>query len=254
MKIYHSVLIAGISLIFLTGFSQEFPSKFQITSQGSPQDSPTGGSLTCPDNSIFSQPSRNAGELPYAYTSDVNYSPYPSYLSRDDFWGLTAPISAVDFWGLTQYYSSYIYHNCTNEIPMTFKIIFYTSNSYGHLGTLVYQESFQLTGEYIDYAGASGYHFRANLSSPVNLSSGWISIQGTSTGTPTNCIFMWIDSATGNNNACMNNQNMYDNLAFCLSSSTGEEPSVPISPWALMLAIMLIGGSVAFRYLPGRFH
>ena len=241
-------MTAGVSLTLLTGFSQEFPSKLQITSQGSPQDSPTGGSMTCPDNSIFSQPSRNAYENPYAYTSDVNYSPYPSYLSRDDFWGLTAPISAVDFWGLTQYISSYIYHNCTNEIPMTFKIIFYTSNSYGNLGTQVYQESFQLTGEYIDYNGASGYHFRANLSSPVNLSAGWISIQGTSTGTPTNCIFMWIDSSTGNNNACMNNQNMYDNLAFCLSYSPAGGNPVPLSPWALVIPIILIGGVIAFRY------
>jgi hypothetical protein len=59
---------------------------------------------------------------------------------------------------------------------------------------------------------------------------------------------MWMDSSTGNRNANMNNQNMYDNLAFCLSRSPGGGQPVPLAPWTLILTIILIGGAIVFRY------
>jgi hypothetical protein len=90
----------------------------------------------------------------------------------------------------------------------------------------------------------------------VNLTSGWVSIQSTSS--PNNCIFNWLSSPEGNNNAMQYDDflgpspySLGVNLAFAL---TGKPPVVPVggeaypvskasilSPWiALVLTIAAV--------------
>jgi hypothetical protein len=131
---------------------------------------------------------------------------------------------------------------------MTFEIKFYQDNG-GAPGTVVYSDVLQITGLYTDddFAGYPSYYFVATLSNPVNLGSGWMSIQGISVSSPEDCWFLWQNSLVGDLNAIQNTTLLNDNLAFCFEPG-GEAPVVPLAPWALILAAVLIGGAVVFRY------
>jgi hypothetical protein len=83
---------------------------------------------------------------------------------------------------------------------------------------------------------------------PVTLLDGWVSITRVNPGD--GCTFGWLGDYTGNSAS----YSLYDNswvtsdgmLAFCLGG--GEIPETPVSNWALIIGVILIGTFVIIRF------
>ena len=175
---------------------------------------------TCSDGNIFSQPL--VGEKTFV-TSDGNIG----YVAADDFSGVTEPIVAVEWWGgnLNSHPS---WHACT-KLNTNFIITFYQPGTLP--GAVARQETVSATrsatGQYIFGNDGYGYSYkhRAELDTPLSLSSGWISITAIDSGI---CWFMWGDAGappvsgspyvqnTGSGWAINTDPDYQVDLAFCL--------------------------------------
>jgi hypothetical protein len=172
----------------------------------------------CHPDTLFGQPF--AGQTFYS-VSDLN----SQYIVADDFGNVTAPVNRIEWWGGEM---ECCWSGCSKTSP-EFVITFYRDDS--GPGAIEYQETVTATGiplsEHIlnqsDYGPAKKYI--ANLSSPVSLSSGWISIAAVDSG---DCLFLIADG--GGNPPSGSAFMRYDgsdwvegghdmDLAFCLSGS-----------------------------------
>jgi len=234
-------------MILLTGMAQQrVPSKISFRdAQGTVQRGPAAWEA-CPTTSIFSQ-SPNMPNDPFSAFTIDSFFPY---LVHENYTGVTQPIGIVHFWGLNLIYNSGFF-DCSGEDPMGFEIKFYQDNA-GLSGAVVYSEILTILRDVagLSYARYPLYHYKAVLSNPVNLPGGWISIQGVSTGSPENCVFLWMSSPIGDENAYQfsppnMNQISYD-LSLCFEAGTTSE--VPLAPWALIFGVALIAGSIFLRY------
>jgi hypothetical protein len=248
MKTITKLLVLTLSLVYLTGMAQQ-----QATSgisykngHGVVQKAPSAWEA-CPTTSFFSQPPVMPDGPWEAFTSDAFFP----YLVYENFTGITQPIGTVHFWGLNLLFDDG-WFDCSGEDPMTFEIKFYPDNA-GLPGAVLYTETLTIlrdaTG--LIYAGYPLYHYKAVLTTPVNLAAGWISIQGVSVGSPTNCDFLWMNSQVGDN--LMYQQDLAgglvpqaNNVSLCFEA--GNPNDVPLAPWALVLGAVLIAGSVFLRY------
>jgi hypothetical protein len=249
MKKLQKLLVLLLSLIMLSGMSQQQLTS-KITSngvQGSAQRGTTAFE-SCPPSSVFSQAPVLPDNINWsAYTSDDNS--LFTYLVYENFSGITQPITAVHFWGLKLYYAGG-WDICTGENSMVFNVKFYQDNA-GSPGALVDSESINIyednTG--LDYGLGYLYHYKAVPESPVNLSAGWISIQGTVSINPDDCVFLWMNSLTGDGSGIQSPTGpLNDNLSLCIEAGGGPVPETPIAPWALVIGIFLIAGSIMLRY------
>jgi hypothetical protein len=226
------------------------PSKFTSNGiQGSGQKAPTAYE-TCPPASVFSQSPYGPNDLWNAFTSDN--SPEAQYLCFENFSGITQPVTAVGFWGLNLMYDDGWYA-CNDESDMTFEVKFYQDNA-GSPGAEVYSESITVLGEEVaPYFLGSLLYYRVGMFTPVNLSAGWISIQGTSVGSPNNCLFLWMSSPTGDGSSYQADSGntmsqLYSNLSICIEADSELVPEVPVALWTLGIGLALIAGSVILRY------
>jgi hypothetical protein len=251
MKKLKGLLVLLLSLIMLSGMSQQQLTS-KITSngvQGSAQRGTTAFE-SCPPASVFSQAPTLPDDATWTgYTSDEN-SVF-TYLVYENFSGITQPITAVHFWGLKLSYAGG-WDVCTTENPMVFNVKFYQDNA-GSPGALVESASINILGDNtgLNYGYGSLYHYLAVLETPVSLSAGWISIQGTENGNPDNCIFVWMNSPIGDNTGLQAQPSMaplYDNLSLCIEAGSGPIPEIPLAPWAIGIGIFLIAGSIMLRY------
>jgi hypothetical protein len=249
MKKLQKLLVLLLSLIMLSGMSQQQLTS-KITSngvQGYVQRGPTAFE-SCPPASVFSQAPVFPDGPWSAYTSDDNS--LFTYLVYENFSGITQPITAVHFWGMKLYYAGGWYL-CAGENSMVFNVKFYQDNA-GSPGDLVDSQGINIyednTG--VDFGGYGYlYHYVAVLESPVNLQAGWISIQGTDSGNPDNCVFLWMNSLTGDGSGMQAPVGpIYDNLSLCIEAGGGPVPETPIAPWAMVIGIFLIAGSIILRY------
>jgi hypothetical protein len=249
MKKLKGFLVLLLSLIMLSGMSQQQGTS-KITSngvQGSAQRGLTAFE-SCPPVSVFSQAPTLPDGAWSAYTSDDN--PLFTYEVYENFSGITQPITAVHFWGLKLYWAGG-WDVCTGENSVVFNVKFYQDNA-GSPGALVESESINIyednTG--LDFGGNGYlYHYLAVLEFPVNLSAGWVSIQGTVSLNPDDCVFLWMNSPTGDGSGLQSPVGpVYDNLSLCIEAGGGPVPETPVSPWALAIGIFLIAGSIMLRY------
>jgi hypothetical protein len=133
---------------------------------------------------------------------------------------------------------------------MTFDIKFYQDNA-GNPGTEVASFTKTIsriaTGETI--AGYDIYNYHTELGSAVSLSEGWVSIEGVSTGAPSDCWFLWLETSNGTVNAKQFDGTTLNILGHPLSLCLGKyiPPSIPLAPWAIILGIGLIGGFLIIR-------
>jgi len=150
----------------------------------------------CPANTL-------AGQIPHlpaqSWTAGVSdlrgASPYGPVIRFESYAGANQPVCDIHFWGLSL---SYPWASC-NEDPMTFEIKFYP-DSLGYPGTpactYVRTISRQATG--LLYSVYPLYQWGTILDPCCTLTSGWVSIQGVSIGTPQDCWFLWMSSSVGN--------------------------------------------------------
>lgn len=240
-------LLAALMLVIflstsLLSISQEINSPLSTKKdEASISNNRTIGML-CPPNSIFGQ----AGDTPtLAYFSD-NGPLNNSQKMYDQFTGLVDDIEAIKFWGIL-----WNGGECYTGGPVSFEISFYNDNS-GNIGTL--EQSFSVTipptVTGLMVSGSSLLQFELNLPSPVSLSSGWVSIVRKN---PENspCVFAWANTVSGDDAFGWNElDGSYayitgDNLAFCLNA---DPLPIPISNWAILLGVLLIGIFMVVRY------
>jgi hypothetical protein len=147
---------------------------------------------------IFDQsPAGSQGDNPWTMmTSDAD----PVYLHAENFFGLTQDIGSIDFWGINWFHNGTSWQQVDTEDPMTFEIIFYDNDVNGLPGTALYTYNPTINrSTVVDSLFSSGpvYKYHYELQTPIALTDGWVSIQGTSIGTPDNAWFMWSTSPLG---------------------------------------------------------
>lgn len=198
-------------------------------------------SLDCSNNALFSQPPINANN---AYFSDES-TYWLDQRIYENFSGLVDPIGGVTFWGIMWDVS-----DCYSPGPENFDVTFYQDNS-GSVGSPVQSFSFSVTPVLTNgsVVGAVLLRYDLTLPSSVTLTSGWIMVYRENPQ-DSNCAFAWArtdngDDLTGFNqyDGPMNYQ--ADNVSFCL---TGVNELVPLSNWALFIALGLILGAAVIRF------
>ena len=185
-----------------------------------------GRGLLCPTGSLFSQNSHDTTDSWSAANSDMG--PAEQYKIYEDFSCVSGEICDVHWWGLTLAWNSG-FSNCTTENPMTFEITFYqdAGGTPGAQVGSIWSVSTTGVATGVLYAGYPSYEYSATLSPCVTgLSNGWISIQGTSIGTPTDCWFLWMSGFGANSHSYQWNGTaltdyLYDN-ALCLTGNYVE--------------------------------
>ena len=173
------------------------------------------------DSPVFDQsPAGNQGDNGWSMsTSDAA----PDYLHAENFWSLTEPIEAVEFWGINWYHDGTQWVQSDVEDPMDFEIKFYTDHA-SEYSPDIEVASFPLTlsrttVDTVTFSSGPVYRYWANLPTPVVLTDGWVSIQGTSVSTPDDPWFMWSTSPIGDlGNVSWNTSWGFDDvdLAFAL--------------------------------------
>jgi len=124
----------------------------------------------------------------------------PDYLHAENFSGLTQEIAAIDFWGINWYHNGSSWVQVATEDPMTFDIEFWTSDENGLPSVAQHIYTPTITREtVVDSLFSSGpvYKYHYELPEPISMSEGWVSIQGTSVGDPTDAWFLWSTSPIG---------------------------------------------------------
>jgi len=151
----------------------------------------------CPPGSIFDQIPHDPTAVWSAATSDAGFQP-ENYAVFENF-SVTGEICDIHWWGFSLEYNLGWYV-CSGE-AMAFDVIFYPDVG-GMPDTLnptcIYANATPImTNTGILYSGTYPlWRFDLVLNPCCNLTSGWVMIQGVSTGSP-DCRFLWISSPTG---------------------------------------------------------
>ena len=172
---------------------------------------------TCPANSLAGQRPAWPSESWTAGTSDLRAaSTYGPLLRYESFSGVTQPICDLHFWGLSLNYNNGWY--LCNEDPMTFDVKFYNDNN-GMPGTVACTYTLTLSRQAAGYNYGSYplWKWETTLNPCCTLSNGWLSIQGTSVGTPTDCWFLWMSSPSGNGSSLLLSGGVISTAAFDLN-------------------------------------
>ena len=127
-------------------------------------------------------------------TSDANSS--GPYSHADNFFDVVGTITGVSFTGLCLGYDAGFV--ASDEDPMTFDINFYADNA-GAIGNLVVTHEVTLDRVAIgqQFSGFDAFTWTGDLPAGVEMAEGWISIVGTSIGTPLDGWLMWGNSPDG---------------------------------------------------------
>jgi hypothetical protein len=204
------------------------------------------GEMECPPESLFGQPAINPCGGYFCDANDV----YQYTEVIEDYPALSGDIGKVTFW--VGFYDRISASDCTPGAPATdsYAISFYaidgTNPSYP--GALV--RSFTLSPTLVQNLGVSCFTvYRLEFTLPENIgpNAGWIGI-GRLTRTD-NCILMWDVIENGYQySGKQRHQGILEdtglNFPFCLG--TGQ--NVPISNWAIIVGVVLIGTFVFIRY------
>ena len=172
----------------------------------------------CPAQSLFGQTFQVPTDTNWVASTSDNGA-VGSILVFDNFVN-SGSINKISFWGINGYYVGETWYVCY-ESPMEFQIRFFIDNngvpdtevasynvsSIGNQTGLIYRGAFEL------------YQYFVDLPEPVELTEGWISIQGLD-GNP-ECWFEWMSSDDGYDGSSLQWDGSSLNLArtdraFCL--------------------------------------
>lgn len=231
MKKIKSTLVLLMALSLITVTAQEIP--MYVKAPGSMN---RDAEYACLPNSLFSQlPSTLLG----VWFGDDAYG----YSSIADDYTVSGPFSAMRFWGNN-------YGGCTAGNSQTFIIKFYERNTGNPAIPGPEVNSFNLTviPQPINLLYNEDYQVDVIFPSQVNLLDGWVSLTRVNPGD--GCNFGWYGNNGGNSVSFYNAEQIWQSsegiLAFCIG---GEGvPETPVSNWALIIGIIMIGTFVIFRF------
>ena len=212
--------------IVVDGYGPSDCGTYDLTVVGVPCPPPPPPPLPCPAKTIYGQSPHSPNDGWTAGVSDLRTgSGLGTLLRYDNFSGVNGPIMDLHWWGLSL---AYPWAAC-DEDPMTFLIHFY-QDAAGMPGTVVSTYTVTVNRMTTDslYAGFPLYEWGTTLVPAVNLSNGWVSIQGTSVGTPVDCWFLWMSSAFGDGTSLLEDDTglitteLFD-LSLCLTGIEEEE-------------------------------
>jgi len=184
--------------------------------------------LVCPEESFFS----------YPVDIDNAYTAYPSELMEGTPYkiyqkviGLTENVGKITFWGLP---ITCCYSYCSGEDPVNFLVEFWEDGSTPGANLA----SFLVTANVIYVGDLWGYYpmYEYTVEFPnVDMTTGWISIEGQVAGSGTDCTFFWVLAQTNYGTTLQWNGSYYDDItsyynvsmSLCLSSG-------PAAGWLTM--------------------
>jgi hypothetical protein len=228
MKKIKFLILLSLVFTLMTAWAQNSPAS--VKAKGTFN---RDAEYACPENSLFSQlPS----PLVTAWYGDDNY---PFTRAGDDY-TVTKPFTTMRFWGVND--------GCIPGTSGTFIIKFYERNVSNPNIPGPEVSSFTLTATQQPISFFYGNDFQADVTFPsaITLLDGWVSLTRVNPGD--GCDFAWWGAIGGNSVSYYEVENFWSpqggQLAFCLGG--GEK--TPVSNWALILGIVLIGTFVFIRY------
>jgi hypothetical protein len=230
MKTIKMLLLLPLMLPVLTITAQKLPA----FAQGSGTVNKDAG-FACLPNSLYSQlPS----PLETGWFGDDGYG-----VSRiaDDY-TVTGSFSTMRFWGSN-------YPGCPIGATQDFIIKFYQRNPDDPAipGTEVNSFSLTVVPQPISLFYNPDYQIDVTFPSSVSLLDGWVSLTRANPGD--GCTFLWYGNFTGNSASYYTDSFWSPSggqLAFCIGG--GEVPQTPVSNWALIIGVILIGTFVIVRF------
>ena len=216
----------------------------------------------CPDNTLYGQRPHMPDDPWTGAVSDLRTgSGYSELIRYESFSGVNEPICDIHWWSFIRVYD-FGWQEC-DENPMSFEIKFYPGVAGADLPDVdnpVCTYDVTLTAEVtgLDYYGRALYYWSTTLEPCCSISDGWVSIQGTSVSSPTDCWFLWMSSPDGDGTSLLYNYEppgSWTTEGFDLSICLTEEEELdlgdlhtpcnyPSLPWASM-------GHPAGNYNPG---
>ena len=228
------IIITLFALMLGFGLMAQTQVPWMITNDNQNQMYGAGNEFSCTGDAFFGQdPNTSSG-----HTSDIKLN----YRVYDNFSGITSDIATIDWWGITSDYNG-SWNSCT-ENPKSFEISFY-QDAAGAPGALVYSFTVSVTGQSTGQTLANYPINKYSADLPVavtGLTNGWVSIYGNPSGS---CSFLWEESDTGDDIAYQNGSMIGTDLSFCLYE---QQPSIPLSNWALAIGLLLISGFIVVRF------
>jgi hypothetical protein len=190
----------------------------------------------CVPNSLYSQ---LPAPLATGWFADDGYG----FTRAADDYTVTGPFSTMRFWGSN-------YDGCPIGATQDFIIKFYQRNAGDPTipGAEAYSFSLTAVPQPISLFYNPDYQIDVTFPSSVTLLDGWVSV--TRVNPNDQCVFIWYGSIGGNAASYYLPNNAWEiqgaALAFCLGG--GELPETPLSNWALIIGIILIGTFVIIRF------
>ncbi len=179
----------------------------------------------CPPNTMFGQRPHGPDDAWWAYTSDQSLD----WVTYENFSAVNENISMICWWGLTWLWSDG-WSLCQKDVDY---IINFFADAAGEPGYLVASRVVHptptSTGIFLDSeAGQSPlWYFEAAIHPGVDLSEGWISIEGSEDQSNPGCGFLWMSSAVGDGQCYQSGSLVDHDRALCLVySSEGEKGDV----------------------------
>ena len=221
-KLFLSILVGSL----LISFGYAGPAGLSSDGQKQvSQDVIATGPTTCPvENTLYGQEPVTPEDSWNAYTSAVFPNGEYIYLVTDDFPGIPDPICDIHWWGLRLAWDSGWYE--CYEDPMPFYI-----NFWYHYTDSVPVCSYDLPVSVVDtgimYSDYYFFYFSVDLDPCCYMpNGGWLTLQSHG-----DCVFLWMISGEGNgmqhDGAGWND--LYSDLAFCLTGADGTEVEIPRS-------------------------
>lgn len=186
--------------------------------------------LICPPNTIYGQPGPIAGQDYYLITSDLYQSNWRAYDNIPDDIG---QVWGVSFWGCDSRYSGGRWIEC-DEDDMVFDVAFWTNGidnkPYQLINNFTISPARTATWAYITvnpHVFGTVYHYQAIFDEPMPVDGGWVSIQGVSQQSPTDCNFIWLAAVIPGDSCLSYSNGQWVNwdggaLSFCLLDSTAS--------------------------------
>lgn len=169
-------------------------------------------------------------------------------IATDDYTA-TGPFSTLRLWGVS-------IMGCTLDATESFDITIYDGDP-SSTGMIVHQATYYgvVTAIPVLIGTSQTYQIDIDFGLTINQLSGWIAISrnGAMCGT---LGFAWLYGGVGNSQS-YGRINPSDpdtwipktkSLFFCLGTSFGAPPPVPLSNWPIYAGILLIGGFIVIRY------
>jgi hypothetical protein len=221
MHLKHIPILVIITCILLAQPTISF-NTFQIKEQNKPIQT---------TDIIFSQSPRDPSDNDKnSYTSDSGTYNFKVY---ENFWNLTNNISQISWYGFCMKWQGFGWKSYDPQ-QLDIDIIFYTNynNTPANETHSYLNANYTYTGTGILYEWFGGdLHemilFEYTFNQPLNLSSGWVSIQ--STYSPDGASFLWMNSAEGDQTAYQYQPpltKLVDDLAYKLSDETTGGPNL----------------------------